>query len=440
MSDEDDFERAQRLLAEKRAQRSGKVQPIRPGVAVANGIGRLADLLSPAIDRAAARSRGEELPVPTQFDHLNHTLGGGLWPGNHFLVAGTGVGKSQWTFQLALHAAEAGVPVGLIALELDEMSLAIRVAAEKCGVVWSKVYNGQASHHEMAAIRATVPLLSKLDIRTDFGQAMGWGYDRLELMAKELRATKKKGPVLIVLDFIQLIAAPADKDGKTRHVDLRERIGTAGYVARNVAKTYDASIIIISSTARQNYGALNERLSKTGLTVEQSGRRIVRYPDNLIGLGKESGELEFSADSLTVLMRPTLTAGQHDDVITALLARGSKVVACVTPKVRAGIPSWFAMGFEHGRFTRLEESTINSLCRTDEPEDEESSTDAADAKVLAAIKERHATDATNPYTTQAEIAKAIGLSKSKVNRALSSLVEDQYIERIGKGYVLKAPL
>jgi hypothetical protein len=415
--------------------KSGFSKGAGPGVA-ARPIGKLADLLGDALDRAGARQRGEELPVPMPWANLNHTLGGGLWPGNHFLVAGTGVGKSQFTFQTALHAAKQGVPVGLIALELDEMSLAIRIAAEESGVTWSKVYNGKASDDEMLRIRAVAPKIASLNIRTDFGQAMGWGYDRLELMAKALRETNKKGPILIVLDFIQLIASPEDQ----RPVDLRERIGLAGYQARNVSRMYDASIVIISSTARQNYGSLNEKLSKTGLSVDQGhwgSRRIVRYPDNLIGLGKESGELEFSADSLTVLMRPTITAGQHDDAIGTLLARGGKVVTCVTPKVRAGIPSWFALAFEKGRFAEMSDDTANSLVA--KQEEEESPEDQAD-KVVDAITEREATHPLEPFTSHEALAQAVGMAKSKVSRILRSLTQENRIEKRGETYIPAKPL
>lgn len=146
-----------------------------PKVGPAQSIGRLSELLAPALDRAERRQQRLDLPVPTQFKHLNDTLGGGLWPGNHFLVAGTGVGKSQLTFQLALNAAKQGVPTGLIALELDEMSLAVRIAAEEAGVTWSKIYNGQCTPQDIARVRAVMPMLSTLPVRTDFGQAMGWG-------------------------------------------------------------------------------------------------------------------------------------------------------------------------------------------------------------------------------------------------------------------------
>lgn len=402
-------------------------------------IGRLAKLLAPALERAGRRQRREELPVPSQWRHLNDTLGGGLWPGNHFLVAGTGVGKSQMTFQMALNAAKEGVPTGLIALELDEMSLAIRIAAEEAGVVWSKVYNGQASDSELARVAAVVPMLASLPIRTDFGQAMGWGYDRLEMMAKALRAEKKTGPVLIVLDFIQLIAMPAG----ARPVDLRERIGLAGYQARNVAKTYDASIVIISSTARQNYGALNSKMSKAGLGVEKSYtsnklRRCVRYPDNLIGLGKESGELEFSADSLTVLMRPQITQGHHDAAIGELVTRGAKIVVCATPKVRAGIPSWFAMSFERGRFAELPEDSINSLCTGDGDDDADNEEPAE--RVLAAIEEAMVANPLAPIKGKTELGKLLKMRRQVVSKAVDDLVAENRITSSSEGLMPTKPL
>lgn len=406
-------------------------------------IGHLADLLGPALDRAERRRTGQERPVTTPWPQLNETLGGGFWPGAHFLVAGTGVGKSQLTFQLVTHAAEEDVPCGLIALELDEMGLAIRIASEKAGVSWSKVYNGKASNEDMAKLRAIAPEIAKLKIRTDFGQAMGWSVDRLELMAKTLRKQKPNGPICIVLDFIQLVSQ-MKKDPHEKTLDLRERIGQAGYQAVNAAKTYDAAVILISSTARNNYGSLTTKLDKAGLGLEYregKPRRAVFFPDNLIGLGKESGELEFAASSLHVLLRPPLTDGTGDDVVKELVKQGGRIIVCATPKMRAGVPSWFAMGFQKGRFVQLEEDTINSLAKTLEQSEEDEAAEAEEdaSKVLECIR---TSDPLNRLTSSKQIARLLKISDMRTRKAIRYLQHEKKITEParGQGYELVAPL
>jgi DnaB helicase-like protein len=381
-----------------------------------------------AIVMARRRRSGEDKPVVTPWAPFNDTLGGGLWAGAHFIVAGTGVGKSQLTFQLAARAASNGTPVGLIALELDETQLVLRLAAEGTGVPWSTVYTGKCSPEQLLRVEASAQKVRALPIMTDFGEAMGWGYERLELMAQTIRATHPTGPFLIVLDFIQLISSPPGE----KETELRERIGRAGYAARNVSRKYGASVVIISSTARQNYGALNAKLSKAGIGIEPDAhsrggklRRRIRYPDELIGLGKESGELEFSADSLSVIMRPTLDEGRYDSAVAELLARGGKLMLLATPKVRAGIPSWFALGFEQGRFSSLSDETCNSIVTSVAEDSEE-----IQELILAYMR----ANPIHPVPSLAGMAKAISRRKDITKAALEELVSDNVLEKRPDGY------
>ncbi len=387
----------------------------------------LDSLVDAAMARAERRCSGEEKPIATPWRPLNETLGGGIWPGAHFLVAGTGVGKSQLTFQLAGHAAKAGIPVGLIALELDEAQMVIRLAAEEAGVTWSTVYNGQAKPDELRRVKEAANIIRKLPITADFGQAMGWSSDRLELMAKTLREKQPKGPALIVLDFIQLVS---DDEG-SRPVDLRERIGRAGYRARNIARQYDVAVIVVSSTARANYEVLNAKMDKSGLGVEFGRfgkRRVVRYPDALIGVGKESGELEYSADSVTVLMRPKLTEGQYDPAIAEVVESGGKVVVCATVKTRASVPSWFALNFQRGRFHELPEDAINSLARSgDEKAAGRPKRDPMSLVRAVVEAVEKAEQANQPLKNKVAICERVTGTKTLVLEAIKTALRDGYV-------------
>ncbi len=345
-----DLLEAQRVLTETILANAGH--------AVAPPVG-ISQLVDAAMARAERRASGEDRPVCTPWKHLNHTLGGGLWPGAHFLVAGTGVGKSQLSFQLALHAAKDGVPVGLVALELDEMQMVIRLAAEHAGLMqWSDVYNGKASQLDLQRVKKAAGEIGQLPIVTDFGQAMGWPASRLEHVVRSMRERYPDGPALVVLDFVQLIAP---EEGP-KALDLRERIGRAGYMARNLARQHGVSIIIVSSTARENYAKLSQPMRKLGLSTVTRGDNIYRNvhsTDQLIGLGKESGEIEYAADSVHVLLHPQTNEDVHPEIEQTRLL--GKVVVCASVKVRAGIPSWFALGFVKGRFVPLCDDAINSL-------------------------------------------------------------------------------
>src|SRR5258708_5859234 len=97
----------------------------------------LGSLLRPAIERAKRRASGEEKPIPLPLPSLGEQFAGGLWPGVHFLNAGTGVGKTQLAMQIALHAATCGVPVAYVGLELVELEIALRALGLAGGVPWA---------------------------------------------------------------------------------------------------------------------------------------------------------------------------------------------------------------------------------------------------------------------------------------------------------------
>lgn len=274
----------------------------------------VADLLPDVVAQLLRRSEGKEKAVPVPWSEVTAALGGeGLWPGSHVLVGGTGTGKSQWALQLALHAAQKGCPVLYIGLELRRLDLIARLAAlveGPRGPHWSKLYRGTADNTAEVLTRAS-SALRELPIRLEFGGAYGWHYDNLKTrvaaLVKEHESLVRddKGnairPPLVVLDFLQLVASPNDG----RREDTRERIQKTAYAARMVAEEYGAAVLMVSGTARDNYAALtvrgkvNPSPGNVGLT-----RNGLKYgAADLVGMGKESGEIEYSADSVLVLAK-----------------------------------------------------------------------------------------------------------------------------------------
>jgi hypothetical protein len=311
----------------------------------------LAGLIGPALDRASRRRSGEEKPVPVPFRELSEALGGGLWSGAHVLMSGTGTGKSQLCIQTALGAAKSGVPSCYVGLELDDAQIALRVVGEHIGVKWSSLYLGRCSESDIADARASSAALEGLPFYCDFGPARGWPASRLQALAEGLRRKHPTGPALIVLDYLQLVGdEPVDFQ---RRPDLRERIGGAAYAARDIARRYDVAVWLISSAARTHYGLLAGDFQAAGLHTKTSSfgtEKIITHPHVLMGLGKESGEIEFSADTSTVLLR-----------WPARLEDGSSVVLAAVPKVRAGVERWCALRFGGGRFEAFPIASLDEL-------------------------------------------------------------------------------
>lgn len=309
----------------------------------------LGSLLVPAIERAEQRQTGGEKPVPVPFRDYSEALCGGFWPGVHTQVAGTGAGKSTYMFQCATFAARERVPVLYIGLELSQFQVALRALGEAAGVSWSKLYTGRGSTRDIERAREALPELTELPFYVEFGTAHGWAPSLLVTRAEQIRKRHPTGPMLVVLDFLQLVGSEPVAFGSAP--DLRERIGRASYAGVHVANTLGASVVLISSSARAHYGLLAGDVKSAGLTTctvpgHAGPVRTILGPDALLGLGKESGEIEYSAESQTVLVK-----------WPAPLDNGERVVIAAVPKLRYGPPRWVPFQF----WQRFEELPFQGL-------------------------------------------------------------------------------
>jgi hypothetical protein len=304
---------------------------------------RLDALLPDAFARMRRRQSGEERPIPLPWPTLAAPLGGGLWPGLHVLVGNTAAGKTQWCLQVAVHAAQSGTPVLYAALEAGDVEFVARCLGLVADQQWSPLYHGRHQGLERL-IAQHAPALEALPLHVLLAPPHGWHYGELPKAVQALRETypeKASGdtPLLVILDFLQIIGA---EDGE----DLRERIGRAAYVGRGVARTHNAAVLVASSTARENYLGLTGRTrnkSKGGAVETEKEKLGHGPPGRFVGLGKESGEIEFAADTVLVLTQEPW----EDDTPP----RGGTACHLALAKVRAGTPAWVALRFDGRAFT-----------------------------------------------------------------------------------------
>lgn len=290
----------------------------------------LGDLVHEAIDQARKRHAGDEKPIATPWATFNTQMRGGLWPGVHFLVSGTGVGKTTAALQIALTAAKAGTPCLYVGLEIDPLQIATRLIGEETwavqgvGVAWSDLYVGVADP-TAERVQCAAERLSRLPFYVERFAAHGYPPESLGVSVAHIRQSHPTGGLLVVLDFLQLVGNPEEG----RPLEIRERIGRAGYAVREAATAHGASVLVVSSTARDKYNLVAGAAGDAGLSLDGS---ILR-PDVLVGLGKESGEIEYAADSLTVM-----------------IAAGRRHTILATPKQRAGLPQWCVLVTNGYRF------------------------------------------------------------------------------------------
>jgi replicative DNA helicase len=291
----------------------------------------VASIYDTAAATLVARSEKREGPVPVPWPALEERLGGGLWPGLHVLVGGTGSGKTQLALQLALHAARADRPVLYVGLELGQADLVARLVslAVEGAPHWSELWHGTAGDPGTADLLTSArDELCALPLRLEIGGPYGWHYTELAARARALVEAYRdhQGPALVVLDYLQVVGSADDRE------ELRMRIQRAAYEGRRVARDLDCAVLLVSSVPRAYYYLLGPHKAKgSGADVPPPGDTGGDPAATFIGLGKEAGEIEFSADTVLAIWR-------------------DKDVRLVAAKVRAGETGVVNLHFDGSRF------------------------------------------------------------------------------------------
>jgi replicative DNA helicase len=295
--------------------------------------------VQPALDRVRRRFEGVEKPIPLPWPSLAAHFGGGLWPGLHFLTSGTGVGKTAFVLQVCLHAARLGIPVAYIGLELEAFQTVLRVLADQAGVRWSPLYTGQSDERSTLALARAGEDLRGLDpplpLHLFAARPQGWAPSDVERIGETIRESYPEmygvgsRPILMVLDYLQIIG-----DEQEHRADIRERIGRASYTMRWLASDVNTAVLAVSSVAREKYTTLATAAKVAGVTYSKDaeGRPVERFmlnPDGVVGLGKESGEIEYSADSVSALCRLPSASASYD--VLFLTAKGRATGAMWSP-------------------------------------------------------------------------------------------------------------
>ncbi len=292
-----------------------------------------ASLLPVSLWRLERRATGEDKPIPLPFPHLAPSFGGGLWAGAHYFIGATGSGKTQIALEIAKSAATKGYPVLYIALELGELDLVSRLVTPPAHR-WSETFLGRLPAGAWGSLLDMANALRPLPLYFEFGDPRGWPYSQLLQSVEQLRHKHPEGPMLVVLDFLQLVGDESLTNPRVRPLEPRARVGNAAYLARQCAKNYGASMLLLSSTARSNYQQLSANDLPEGL--EADGR--VTEPHRFVGTAKESGDVEFSGDTVTAIVRAPLDFDKERYLL-------------VTAKSRYGAPRWAELHFDGSNFS-----------------------------------------------------------------------------------------
>jgi len=214
------------------------------------------------------------------FNHLNHVLNG-LTEGVFILAGMPSCGKTTLAKQIADHvAAVEKVPVLFWSFEQSQEELRIKSLARLASVDSRGIWKGRSDADTWAKVEVAAEEYRKGSGRclTIIEAGREDTLDRIRgaaVMAKHKAGGK---PILLVLDYLQII--PAGKDAPE---DTRARIDWNLSELRRLSRDLKSPVLVISSMNRASYGDPSKPPTMTAL--------------------KESGGIEYTADAVICLWR-----------------------------------------------------------------------------------------------------------------------------------------
>ena len=205
-----------RELVDKAEQR---VFEIAEGSTRGSGAVSVRALLPQVIDQIdEAHSNPDKLRgLPTGFSEFDK-MTGGLRPGDLVIVAGRpSMGKTTLAVNMAEYAAvhqAARAPVAIFSMEMPSEQLITRMLSSIGGVPLGNLRSGRISDDDWVRITSATSQLSEAKIFIDETPAL----TPTELRARARRVKREHGLGLIVVDYLQLMQVPGNKENRATEV------------------------------------------------------------------------------------------------------------------------------------------------------------------------------------------------------------------------------
>jgi replicative DNA helicase len=255
--------------------------------------------------------------LPTGFSDFDK-MTGGLRPGDLVIVAGRpSMGKTTLAVNMAeyaaLRAGEKRASVAIFSMEMPSEQVITRMLSSIGGVPLHNLRSGQISDDDWVRITSATSQLSEAKIFVDETPALS----PTELRARARRVKREHGLDLVVVDYLQLMQVPGNKENRATE------IGEISRGLKVLAKELAVPVIALSQLNRG---------------VEQRENKKPVMSDL-----RESGSIEQDADMILLIYREEV----YDRQTTK---KGMAEIDLV--KHRNGEIGTFVLTFQ-GQFTRF---------------------------------------------------------------------------------------
>lgn len=222
--------------------------------------------------------------VPSGFKDLDR-LTAGFQSSDLIIVAGRpGMGKTAFCLNLAQYAAtEKKFPVAIFSLEMSKEQLVLRMLCSEAQVEGTRLRTGFLKESDWPNLTLAAGTLSDAPIFIDDSPALSV----LELRAKARRLTAEHGPIMVIIDYLQLMK------GRARVENRQQEISDISRSLKALAKELNIPVIAVSQLSRR--------------TEERQGMR-----PQLSDL-RESGAIEQDADLILFIYRDEVYNRSEDN-------------------------------------------------------------------------------------------------------------------------------
>jgi len=240
------------------------------------GFKALKDILPAAVDRIDTlhQSDGDITGISTGYNEFDK-MTAGLQAGDLIIVAGRpSMGKTTLAINIAENAAIGSkVPTAIFSMEMPSQQLAFRMISSLGRVDQTHLRTGNFPDEDWSRINTAVQLMSEAPIFIDDTPGLSPG----EIRARARRLQREHGLGLIVVDYLQLMQVPGNKENRATEISEISR----GLKA--LAKELECPVIALSQLNR---------------SVEQ---RTDKQP--VMSDLRESGAIEQDADLILFIYR-----------------------------------------------------------------------------------------------------------------------------------------
>jgi len=240
------------------------------------GFKSLKEILPEAVDRIDTlhQSDGDITGISTGYNEFDK-MTAGLQPGDLVIVAGRpSMGKTTLAVNMAENAAIGSkVPTAIFSMEMPAQQLAFRMISSLGRVDQTHLRTGNFPDEDWSRINTAVQLMSEAPIFIDDTPSLSPG----EIRARARRLQREHGLGLIVVDYLQLMQVPGNKENRATEISEISR----GLKA--LAKELSCPVIALSQLNR----SVEQRTDKRPVMSDL----------------RESGAIEQDADLILFIYR-----------------------------------------------------------------------------------------------------------------------------------------